>query len=83
MTPTRGSAVAVGVREGKARVVLADDYRPLWEALWNMLERDPSIEVVGEAGDTMEALDSARSVPPRVIVKEECGSHEHTCPVGG
>ena len=38
------------------RVVLVDDHRMFRTALRTMLEKDPSIEVVGEAGDGFESL---------------------------
>ncbi|MBI4289852.1 MAG: response regulator transcription factor [Betaproteobacteria bacterium] len=52
----------------KSRVVLADDHRPFREAMRMILERDPGIEVVGEAGDGTEALDLVQSVHPDVLV---------------
>jgi len=54
----------------KSRVVLADDHKVFREAMRSMLERDPSIEVIGEAGDGTEALDLVGSVHPDVVVMD-------------
>lgn len=52
------------------RVVLADDHKPFREALRNMLQRHPDIEVVGEAGDGIQAVELARSLLPDVVVMD-------------
>ena len=54
----------------KSRVVLADDHKAFREVLRSLLQRDPDIEVVGEAGDGSEALDLVRSTQPDVIVMD-------------
>lgn len=54
----------------KSRVVLAEDHRAFREALRNLLDRDPGIEVIGEAGDGTEALELVRSVHPDVVVMD-------------
>ena len=54
----------------KSRVVLADDHKLFREAMRAMLERDPSIEVIGEAGDGTEALALVQSVHPDVLVMD-------------
>ena len=52
------------------RVVLADDHRLFREALRNMLQRQQDIEVVGEAGDGIEAVELVRSLLPDVVVTD-------------
>ncbi len=54
----------------KCRVVLADDHKPFQEAVRNLLERDPCIEIVGEAGDGAEALELARVAQPDVMIMD-------------
>jgi two-component system NarL family response regulator len=51
----------------KLRVLLVDDHRMFREALRAMLERMPDIEVVGEAGDGLEALELAEQTRPHVV----------------
>jgi two-component system NarL family response regulator len=52
----------------KIRVVLADDHKAFREVLRSLLQRDPDIEVVGEAGDGSEALDLVQSTAPDAVV---------------
>jgi DNA-binding NarL/FixJ family response regulator len=52
------------------RVVLADDHKLFREALRNMLQRHPDIEVVGEAGDGIQAVELVRSLLPDVMVTD-------------
>ena len=54
----------------RIRVLLADDHKPFREALRNMLQRDPDIEVAGEAGDGIRAVELARSLLPDVVVMD-------------
>ena len=52
------------------RVVLADDHTLFREALRNMLQRHPDIEVVGEAVDGIHAVELVRSLLPDVVVMD-------------
>lgn len=52
------------------RVVLADDHKPFREALRNMLQRHPDIDVVGEACDGIEVVELVRSLLPDVVVTD-------------
>ena len=54
----------------RTRVVLADDHKLFREALRNMLQRHPDIEVVGEAGDGIEAVELVGSLLPDVLVMD-------------
>ena len=54
----------------KSRVVLADDHQAFRKALRSMLEHDPGIAIVGEAGDGNELLDLVRSLQPDVVVTD-------------
>jgi two-component system NarL family response regulator len=51
-------------------VVLADDHKLFREALRNMLQRHPDIDVVGEAGDGIQAVQEVRSLLPDVVVMD-------------
>jgi len=52
------------------RVLLADDHKLFREALRNMLQRHPDIEVVGEAGDGIQAVELVGSLLPDVVVMD-------------
>jgi len=54
----------------KHRVVLADDHKLFREALRSMLQRQPDIDVVGEAGDGIQALELVRALLPDVVVMD-------------
>lgn len=49
-------------------VLLADDHRMIREGLKQLLEMDPGIEVVGEAGDGYECLNLANKTKPNIIL---------------
>lgn len=51
----------------KVRVLLADDHKMFRYALRLVLEKEPSIEVVGEVGDGQEMLALAHKVVPDVV----------------
>ena len=52
----------------KTRIVLADDHKVFRASIRAMLERDAGLEVIGEAGDGIEALELVRSARPDVVV---------------
>ena len=54
----------------KIRVVLADDHSLVRRGFRRILEDDPSIEVVGEAGNGDEAIAVADTLRPDVIVMD-------------
>lgn len=54
----------------KITVLLADDHTLVRRGFRRLLEDDPSITVVGEAGDGEEAIRLARTLKPRVIVMD-------------
>jgi two-component system NarL family response regulator len=51
----------------KMRVLLADDHQMFRQALRFILDRDPNIEVIGEAADGQEAITLARQIEPDVV----------------
>lgn len=50
------------------RVILADDHKILRDGLRALLEAQPDIEVIGEAGDGLEALRLVELLIPHVVV---------------
>ena len=56
--------------ERKIAVLLVDDHVLVRRGFRRMLEDDPQIEVVGEAGDGNEAVAQAALLKPRVVVMD-------------
>ena len=52
------------------RVVLADDQVLLRSSLAMLIDREPDLEVVGEAGDGQEAVDLARRLHPDIMLMD-------------
>ncbi|MCQ4119750.1 MadR family response regulator transcription factor [Rhodococcus tibetensis] len=68
-TPMRnqpGSTQATSV----VRLVLVDDHAILRQGLRSVLEREPDLEVVGEASTSREALDVVEQVTPDVVLMD-------------
>ncbi len=55
---------------GKITVLLADDHGLVRRGFRRMLDDDPAIEVIGEAGDGEEVVALAASLRPHVIVMD-------------
>jgi DNA-binding NarL/FixJ family response regulator len=56
--------------EHKIAVLLVDDHILVRRGFRRMLEDDPEIEVIGEAGDGNEAVELAARLKPRVVVMD-------------
>jgi DNA-binding NarL/FixJ family response regulator len=52
------------------RVLLVDDHTMLRQGVRALLTREPDIEVIGEAGDGVEALDQVENLHPDVVVMD-------------
>lgn len=63
---TRSNFADAGFRK-KIRVVLVDDHEIFRQALRSLLEKDPDIEVVGEAGDGQTALEIVVAAGAEVV----------------
>jgi DNA-binding NarL/FixJ family response regulator len=52
------------------RILLADDQTLVCDGFRSILEHEPDLEVVGEAGDGREAVESARRLSPDVVLMD-------------
>lgn len=55
---------------GKIRILLADDHAILRAGVRMLLESQPDMEVVGEAGDGLETIQKVRKLHPDVVVMD-------------
>lgn len=54
----------------KARILLADDHELFGDGLASLINAQPDLEVVGRAGDGLEALTLARDLKPDLILMD-------------
>ena len=54
----------------KMRILLAEDHETVREGLKMIIDREPDMEIVGEAADGREAVDRALHLDPNVIVMD-------------
>lgn len=52
------------------RILLADDHHLFREGLVNILNAQPDLEVIGEAGDGLEVIVKARKLKPDMILMD-------------
>ncbi|HSB69820.1 MAG TPA: response regulator transcription factor [Candidatus Methylomirabilis sp.] len=57
-------------REGKIRVLVVDDHRAVRQAFAFSLNNELDIEVIGEAGDGLAALEQIRQLHPDVVLMD-------------
>ncbi|MEZ5294613.1 MAG: PAS domain S-box protein [Vicinamibacterales bacterium] len=71
--PLRATSAVRGrdrARGTAVRVLLVDDHAVLRQGLRELLRETPGLEVVGEAGDGLEAIERARALRPDAIVMD-------------
>jgi DNA-binding NarL/FixJ family response regulator len=59
----------------RIRVLVADDHKILRQGLAGLLGEEPDIEVVGEAGDGLEAIAMAEKTQPDVVLMDVTMPH--------
>jgi len=55
---------------GKIRILLAEDHVIVREGTRQLIQREPDMEVVGEAGDGEEAIDLTNKLHPNVVIMD-------------
>jgi len=55
---------------GKIRILLAEDHVIVREGTRQLIQREPDMEVVGEAGDGEEAVDLTNKLHPNVVIMD-------------
>ena len=55
---------------GKIRILLAEDHVVVREGTRQLIQREPDMEVVGEAGDGEEAIDLTNKLHPNVVIMD-------------
>jgi len=68
--PTSGPVPAPSAHPRVLRVLIADDHSLFRHGLHLSLEREPDIDVVGEAGDGQEVVELAQELVPDVILMD-------------
>lgn len=59
-----------GFTMSKTKVLITDDHRVVIEGIKSALQEHSEFEVVGEAFDGLEAVESARSLEPEIIIMD-------------
>ena len=54
----------------KAKILIVDDHRVVIEGIKSALQEHPEFEVVGEAVDGLQAVESARSLGPEIVIMD-------------
>jgi len=72
MVEERGNSVPVNATTGAARIrlLLVEDHLVLREGLKALLEINPELEIVGEAGTVAEALTMAERLKPTIVLTD-------------
>jgi DNA-binding NarL/FixJ family response regulator len=52
----------------RIRVLIADDDRPFLESLWELIDGQPELGVIGAAADGLEAIELADELDPDAVV---------------
>lgn len=69
-TATQLTPVSQPAHAGPVRVLLVDDHTLVRQGVRTLLDAEPCLQVVGEAGDGQEAVELARSLKPDVVLMD-------------
>jgi len=67
-THPKGSGT--GETMDKTKILIVDDHRVVIEGVKSALQEHPEFEVVGEAVDGLQAVESARSLGPEIVIMD-------------
>jgi PAS domain S-box-containing protein len=65
-----GAVAAASHRSATIRILLVDDHPVLRQGMRSVLEQQPGLEVVGEAGDGAAAIECVRQCRPAVVLMD-------------
>jgi DNA-binding NarL/FixJ family response regulator len=69
--PTRSASPgAPGSTSGDIRIVLVDDHALVRQGFRRILEDEPDLSVIGEAGSGLEAIETVKTLQPDVVVMD-------------
>ncbi len=54
----------------KTKILIVDDHRVVIEGIKSALQEQPEFEVVGEAADGLQAVDSTKSLRPDIVIMD-------------
>jgi PAS domain S-box-containing protein len=54
----------------KARILLVDDHEVMREGLARLLATEPDFEIIGQAGDGLEAIEAAENLRPSIVLMD-------------
>ena len=54
----------------KTRILLVDDHPLVRRALRDILEKEPDLEVIGEAGDGLQAIEMTAQHHPDIVIMD-------------
>ncbi len=60
----------IGVPMSKTKILIVDDHRVVIEGIKRALQNYPEFEVVGEAADGLEAVESVKSLSPDIVIMD-------------
>ena len=60
-----------GINENTTKIIIADDYCLIREAIRARIEKEKDLEVVAETGDGKEAVDISVKLNPDIVIMDD------------